>query len=168
MKPGSGKSKGSQWERDVCKALSLWISNGERTDLFWRTAISGGRATRRRQKGEQVNVQIGDICAVDPEGFRLTNCYYIECKHYRDLQVAPFLLTNSGHLARFWDTTCCEADRYHRSPMLIAKQNRLPPIVLVRSDAVLGGPVLSDIPLRECTVLSFSDLVEGRVFLKDI
>src|SRR5215216_6431446 len=37
--------KGPQWEREVCRALSLWVTNGERVDVFWRSAMSGGRAT---------------------------------------------------------------------------------------------------------------------------
>ena len=50
-KPGYGKQKGGEYERTVCKKLSLWVSNGTRDDIFWRSAMSGGRATLQRKKG---------------------------------------------------------------------------------------------------------------------
>ena len=43
-----GKSqKGGAWEREFSKYLSLWITEGERDDVFWRSSQSGGRATQR-------------------------------------------------------------------------------------------------------------------------
>ena len=45
MRKGGGKEKGSSFERLVCKRMSMWLSKGERDDLFWRSAMSGGRAT---------------------------------------------------------------------------------------------------------------------------
>ncbi len=129
MKSGGGKQKGSSFERTVCKLLSRWISNGERDDLYWRSAMSGGRATVAKKKGIDVR-QAGDITAVAPEGHVLTDLFYIECKSYRDLQIDSFILDNRGKLAEFWRIAMREAKRYDRRPMLIAKESRRESIII--------------------------------------
>jgi len=128
MKRGGGKQKGSAFERVVCKQLSLWVSHQQREDCFWRTAMSGGRATLH---GATKVRQAGDITAVAPEGNELVHRYVIECKFYRDLQLVAFLLFNKGKLAGFWKVVCAEANRHGKRPMLIAQQNRLPTLVLM-------------------------------------
>lgn len=128
----NGKQKGSAFERDVCKSLSLWVSKGKQTDLFWRSAMSGGRATVGRKKGELLRVA-GDICAVTPEGHVLTDKYYIECKFYRDLDIDAFFTKSRGKLTQFW-IECAEGARnYNKAPMLIAKQNLIPTLVLMNN-----------------------------------
>lgn len=72
--------KGSAFEREICKKLSLWWTHGNRDDVFWRTSNSGGRATIRA-KGEQKTFgQYGDIQATDPIGQQLLDRFTIECK----------------------------------------------------------------------------------------
>jgi hypothetical protein len=120
---GSGsKAKGSKFEREVCQKLSLWVTGGEKRDVFWRSAMSGGRATVGAKSGRDHARQAGDVCAVAPEGHALTGTYYIECKFVRSLRLDRFLL-GSGPLAAFWRVAAREADRYGRAPLLIAKQN---------------------------------------------
>jgi hypothetical protein len=123
MRAGGGKSKGSQFERDVAKRLSLWVTAGKKEDVYWRAAMSGGRATVAKKAGRDVR-QSGDIVAVAPEGHALTNLFYIECKFYADLCVDSFLIENVGVLAKFWQHANKEAAKYQRCPMLIVKENR--------------------------------------------
>lgn len=81
MRSGAGKSKGNAFERDVCRKLSLWISDGKRDDLLWRTAASGGRATfiSRTSGGARLAVaQAGDVTAIDLAGFPLASQVMIE------------------------------------------------------------------------------------------
>jgi hypothetical protein len=130
MKGGASKRKGSAFEREVCKKLSLWVSKEKRTDLFWRSAMSGGRSTVGRKRGENLAYQAGDVSAQHPDGHRLTEHFYIECKHYRDLDIGAFLLKR-GKLYAFWKQTCKEAAYRERQPMLIAKQNRMQTLVLI-------------------------------------
>lgn len=124
MKKGGGKAKGSAFERKVCVALSLWVTNGERKDVFWRSAMSGGRATVR---GLEVR-QAGDICAVAPEGHAFCDQFYVECKHYKSLDF-HCLLKGTGILHRFWTDTAKKAIKRRQTPMLIARQNGSPTIV---------------------------------------
>lgn len=73
-------SKGSRFERDFSKQLSLWWSDGHSDDLFWRTSQSGGRATTRRKKGKGTRGHVGDICATDETGAQLLKYVTFELK----------------------------------------------------------------------------------------
>lgn len=75
--------KGSGYERDFCRRLSLWWSGGPkhgRDDLFWRSSMSGGRATVRGRKGKTTAGHYGDIAATDPMGAGLLKVFAVECK----------------------------------------------------------------------------------------
>jgi hypothetical protein len=73
-------NKGSNFERSICKELSLWWTKGQRDDVFWRSSQSGGRATQRAKKGLRTYGSYGDIAAVDPIGDPLLKYYTIELK----------------------------------------------------------------------------------------
>lgn len=147
MRSGAGKSKGNAFERDVCRKLSLWVSDGARDDLFWRTAASGGRATfiSRASGGTKLAAaQAGDVTAIDLAGFPLASQVVIECKFYKRLQITEGLVKGTGYLAQFWQRVCDEARTYGKQPVLVAKQNLLPALLIVRADSLLfaGVPIL--------------------------
>lgn len=158
MRPGGGKAKGTAFERQVCKELSLWVSHGKNQDLFWRSSISGGRATVALRKGRDIKAA-GDICAVDPEGHKLTDRYFIECKHVRDLMLHRFMV-HEGMLWGFWEKAIEQALEHKRSPMLIAKQDRFPTLLLA-----LVGSLRQPFPMAEvatCAVYVYQDVIETR------
>jgi hypothetical protein len=72
--------KGSNFERQTCKELSRWWTNGKRDDVFWRSQTSGGRATQRLKSGKTTYGSYGDIAAVDPIGAPLLEMFTIELK----------------------------------------------------------------------------------------
>ena len=117
----NGKQKGAGFEREICKKLSLWITKGEKVDCFWRSAMSGGRATVAKGAVRQA----GDITAVAPEGHALTDVLYIECKNYKDVDL-DCLVKGKGTLLTFWKTAQKEAAKYNRIPTLIFKRNHWP------------------------------------------
>lgn len=80
MKKGAGANKGSSFEREICKELSLWWTDGDRDDIFWRTAGSGGRATNRMKRGLSTSGAYGDIMAVDASGADLLRLVCFELK----------------------------------------------------------------------------------------
>lgn len=81
--------KGSAFEREFCKELSLWWTNKERDDVFWRSQTSGGRATSRRKKGMATAGQYGDVAATDAIGIPLIERVTIELKRgYKDVTIA--------------------------------------------------------------------------------
>ncbi len=88
MKKGSGKAKGSKFEREICVRLSLWWTNGENDSVFWRTD-SGARATQRGKKGKTTRGQHGDIVATDAIGGPLLDLITFELKNgYKKHSVA--------------------------------------------------------------------------------
>ena len=128
----ASKSKGSSFERKICKELSMWLSNGDRDDLFWRSAMSGGRATVKFRKGGKNQTQAGDISAIDSYGERLTSVFMVECKAYKDLDfIGLFHTERSSGLHRFWREAQDAAELAGRHPLLIAKQNLFNAVVVV-------------------------------------
>ena len=129
MKRGGGKAKGAAFEREVCKALSLWVTNGRRKDCFWRSAMSGGRATIA--PGREVR-QCGDITAVAFDGYEFARKWFVECKHVKHLAFEAFFIKSLGTLHKFWRKAIKEAARHRRDPMIIARQNGWPDLVITR------------------------------------
>jgi hypothetical protein len=120
----ASKAKGSLFERKVCVALSLWVTANARKDVFWRSAMSGGRATVR---GLDVR-QAGDVCAVAPEGHVFCQRYYVECKHLKSLDF-HCLLKGTGMLHKHFADTAKKAIKRRLTPLLIARQNGTPIIL---------------------------------------
>lgn len=75
-------SKGSAFEREIAKRLSLWWTQEDnpRDDVFWRTDNSGGRATSRGGKGRKTANSHGDIMYLDPIGKPLLDLITFEVK----------------------------------------------------------------------------------------
>lgn len=140
MKAGGGKAKGGGFERLVCKALSRWLSRGMRDDLFWRSAMSGGRASVQFKRGRKNQTQVCDISAIHPQGDRLMQVAVVECKFIKNLHFASLLVpyvdgkSARGTIAEYWWEVCRLAAKAGRHPILIAKQNGVMPFVLLDVD----------------------------------
>lgn len=152
MRNGGGKQKGSQFEREICVALSLWVTGGSREDCFWRSAMSGGRATVARKRGADLAAHAGDITATHEDGHVLTNAYLVECKRYNDLQYASFMLKGVGKLATFWMETVQQATAHSKMPMLIAREDRGATTVLIaRATHTIAKGTVGDLFLLKAT-----------------
>lgn len=169
MKAGGGKTKGGTFERLICVKLSKWVSEGKKDDLFWRSAMSGGRATVGAKKGIKRDSQSGDISAIAPEGHKLTNSFSIECKTYASLMLEGLLFEKKGGISSFWSQTVRDALNSEKMPMLIAKQNR--------SSVLLGldtsGLVFFDILMgNKCKLAHYPKydlhLYDFELFLKSV
>jgi hypothetical protein len=161
MKAGGGNPKGAAWERTCSKRLSLWVTKGRRDDVLWRTAMSGGRATFQLRKDIVNQAQAGDITAISAEGIALCERCLFECKHYADLNYTALLTKGVGTLAAFWEATRKTAQRLDRVPVLIAKQNRYPAIVLAGAGhgLFLGGP-WATLPRLDAELFWFEPVTE--------
>jgi len=96
--------KGQQFERDLCRQLSLWWSDGTNDDWFWRSSQSGGRATQRAKKGQKTANAAGDIAAMTKEGQVLLDYLCIEAKKgYSTISVADLYEKTSGGFWNFID-----------------------------------------------------------------
>ena len=73
-------TKGGSYERQICRQLSLWWTDGTDDSCFWRTAGSGAMAKTRSKVGKTTFGQYGDIHATNPIGQPLIDKVTIELK----------------------------------------------------------------------------------------
>lgn len=136
MRPGGAYEKGAEFERRTCKTLSLWITAGARDDLFWRTAMSGGRATIKMREGSQAKAQAGDIGMIDPEGATFLDNFFVEVKHHQDLLFHYLIVGGKSGIVEFWRKTCKDAVSHDKLPLMIVKQNRVKTLWCIDSDGI--------------------------------
>lgn len=117
--------------------------------------MSGGRATVGFRKGKTHTRHAGDISATSPEGHALTDQWYVECKAYKNLAIDSAMIKGTGPLIKFWDEAVAQAARYGKRPMLIAKQNQVPVIVLVPTTGDVPKALLGTFARMDCDVLDF-------------
>ena len=166
------KQKGAEWERSTCKRLSLWVSNMTREDIFWRSAMSGGRATFATRKGreaEEVSAQAGDISAISAEGELLIKHFFIECKNYADLKLDTLVYGTVGLSDIYWKEPLEQAEKYKKIPLVVAKENYQNPIMIttekgykILKKALKEGhklPIYAIYPQHGMYVMSFRDLL---------
>lgn len=100
--------KGQQDERETAKELSLWFSHNQRSDLIWRTAGSGARATVRAKGKRKTAYQYGDLTFIDPVAKPLFDLFLWELKrgYSKEIDTLAFVdsLTNKKEpiLLRWW------------------------------------------------------------------
>lgn len=135
-------AKGGNFEREICKMLSLWWSAGVTDDVFWRTSNSGGRATVRGRVGKKTFGQYGDIQATDPIGQPLMDLCTIELKRGYTKSTFADLIEDSQTAnakpcmyAQFIKQAQNDAIKASVSWwMLIVKRDRRRPIVIFPKD----------------------------------
>jgi hypothetical protein len=112
MAKGRGKSKGNSFEREICKALSLWWTEGKRDDVFWRSQNSGGRATSRKKGGKHTAGQFGDVSATESLAEPLTQFFTIELKRgYPDTNAQSVLDNPMGNKPNDLESFLMQAGR---------------------------------------------------------
>jgi hypothetical protein len=166
VRRGGGKAKGASFERDVCKALSLWVSNGTQEDVYWRSAMSGGRSTVARAKGKRLAEQAGDITCIHRSGQSFADKFFMECKFYKDLQYTG-LLTGKGNLVKFWSEASKQAKHYGKLPFMIAKQNQQPATVCLSREGMrlLDLDPLISVPTLNLRIVLFDTFLQKAVRL---
>jgi hypothetical protein len=140
--------KGSRYEREVCTDLSYWWSDGERDDIFWRTAGSGARATQRNRVGKTTPGQHGDVAAIDPDGRAFTAVVTVSLKRGWSRYTLHDLLDRPAW-ARMpeWEKWIMEAELDAQAAgtpywMIIAKRDRREPLLVAPSALLDQIPLL--------------------------
>jgi hypothetical protein len=137
--PGYGGKKGAAYERTLAVMFSLWISDGKREDILWRTAMSGGRATVKRSKGKSADAQAGDLGSIDPMGDWFASTFLIEAKRYHSFEwhrdvAEPSTATATKATKRPLEIflhTRVEAKQSGRfAPLVILRGDRCPDLVM--------------------------------------
>lgn len=131
-----GSKKGGQYEREICKKLSLWWTKNRSDDVFWRSASSGGRATNRKKQGKKTFGHHGDVCLTNPIGKPFLDLFCLEVKRgyskftFQDLFDRPPLAPR-----QIWEQWIEQAgDSWMESGaytwMIIARRDKREPLVM--------------------------------------
>jgi len=133
VRPGGGKDKGSSWERESGRILSLWLTAGARGDIFSRNVLSGGAFTVAQSLGKQTSRMPGDLMAAHPLAFTFLSQFMIECKHLQSLEIEQYFFDQAGK--SFLNQIIVYAEQQAAQGgleyMVVAKQDRKPPLVFV-------------------------------------
>lgn len=151
MRLGAGKRKGSAFEREVAKKLSLWLTGGADQTQLIRSVLSGGWAGRAG--GFR---QVGDLAPNGPIGERFRRLFAVECKHQRDISL--WQLWTGGKLIGWWDKLSKEAEAAGVWPLLVVRENGRP-ITVIATERIheLGGtgPIVSRMDAWWCGMFAF-------------
>ena len=131
MKSGGGKRKGSAYEREISKSLSLWLTDGKRVDCVWRTSGSGAMSTVNNS-----DTQCGDLHAVRPEAHKFFSIFSLELKNYKSLDIMSFQNKNFK-LYEWWRQAENDANRANKIPLLIVRINRKGDWLIMKASANL-------------------------------
>lgn len=126
MRKGGGKAKGSNFEREICKKLTIWATGQEKPYVFWRSPSSGAVATISQSS----NIS-GDIIAVKEEGNFFTDVFSIECKDgYPDADFMKLFKNNKNDIIQgFWEQCIRDSRIAHKHGMLIFRKKGFPILV---------------------------------------
>lgn len=103
-----GKGKGSAFEREICKKLSVWWTQNPKGDCFWRSAMSGGRST---VTGTATGA--GDIVGTTAKGDELVQLITFELK--RGYPTAdPFAMVESKAGSKVFEGFITQAEESRR------------------------------------------------------
>jgi hypothetical protein len=111
-KRGNRAGKGSSFEREICRLLSVWWTGDSDADvIFWRTSQSGGRATARRKTGRRTAAaHCGDLAAIAASGEPLTRAVVFELKRgYRTAALHDLLDRPVRAAAQVWEEWIAQA-----------------------------------------------------------
>jgi hypothetical protein len=119
--------KGSDLERRIAVQLSLWWTDNQRDDVFWRTSGSGARATTRGKGGKSTFNAAGDICFIDDIGKDLLRVFTFELKcGYKDANLQRFIDSSAHNIMLDWIAQAKRSAQAANSYFwaIISKQNR--------------------------------------------
>lgn len=126
MKNGGQKTKGNNFERAVGKELSLWLTDGEKPNIFARNVLSGGSFTVTLAKGVNAPNIPGDLMAASPLAFEFLSLFSIECKHRASIDLEVYLrdVKGTSFLSQTIKHTRAQATHHNLSWLVVAKENR--------------------------------------------
>lgn len=143
MRRGGGKAKGSKFERDSGKALSLWLTYDKHPDIFSRNVLSGGAFTRAETAKKVTARAPGDLMAAHPLAFKFLQKFSIECKHLKDIGLEAWLWDGQAKTSfgEIIDLARRQALSINLQYMVIAKQNNRDVLIFV--DGHIGNVMLA-------------------------
>lgn len=125
------KKKGNNFELDISKKLSLWWTDNERSDVFYKTTNSGGIYTINEKT--MYKNDAGDIKSIDVDSKAFTDYFIIECKSYEDINLWSIVTESNDLIGEWWDKLLIDCNLQEKTPLLIIKQD-YKPILLITTE----------------------------------
>lgn len=132
MKAGKGKSKGSNFEREISRRFTMWLTGQDKDLAFYRSPSSGAVATINSMN-EDIT---GDIIAIKPEARVITSKFSIECKDgYPDIDTLKIFKNNKNDtLKSFWSQCIGDAKKANKNGMLIFRKKGYPILIGIENN----------------------------------
>lgn len=171
------KGKGSAFEREFCKKLSLWWSYGDDDSLFWRTSNSGGRASVRGRNKKKTRGHYGDICSTDSDSAPFTQVFTVELKRGYSRSTFADLLDKPKQAAKQmyeqWIEQAATARNMAGTPhwLLVVRRDRREPLLIMEegkeektfANSLVGVPraliILPKVTLLVVSLSAFFDTI---------
>ena len=137
----NGKSKGSSFEREVSKKLSLYLTNEKEEIGCWRSSSSGATSTinfkNKKKSTLGLQTQSGDIIQTIPQGhYNLLDTFFqtymVEVKFLKSLDLSP---NYSTQFQKIMNQLLREKEQSSKHIFFVLKRNGRE--VLILTDSVL-------------------------------
>lgn len=125
-------AKGGDFEREVSKHLTKWLSGKVKPYLFWRMPGSGGLATIHEE-----NIDLsGDIRSLTEEAEFFTSIFSVEIKNgYPKTSFwQHFKKLKKFNIEVFWNQCVEDSKKGNKRPMLIYRKKSQKPLIGIDSN----------------------------------
>lgn len=163
-RPGQGKGKGTQFEREFARLLSVWWTRGQDEAVFRHRSGSGGAAVDLT--GDSGHS--GDVYADKEVGLPVMQTWSFELKWFEDLTACLWTAFSRGEnklLERFWEQGILAAEPYGRKTILVLRTNQRKPLMLTNDEdlgAHLNG-LQREVAGSPVTIFPVSDFLDMPV-----
>jgi hypothetical protein len=168
-------AKGGDFEWEVAKKLSLWLTDNKRDDLICRTDSSGGRATKRIKKEKETNKYLyGDLKYSDDLAKPLFDKWSIECKTG---YASKSKLKNGTKKIVNWDVLDLLDSKQKTPPFLqmwvqctidSCLSKREPILIFRRDQKLICVAITIDYYLELCKYFNYPKISKVEVFIPNI
>ena len=102
---------------------------------MWRSASSGGRATRQAARGDSVVSHVGDLIPVMAPANAFFDVFAVECKRVRTLQWRQLFDSHKGcNIRDFWKQARDQGTPANKLPFLMMREDNGVDLVAIRAD----------------------------------
>ncbi len=145
VKRKNSKAIGSDYEREIAKKLSTWLTGDEKADLVcWRQSHSGSVATNRKKKGLEGETTSGDFQCLDSkyeEFFKTFNCDSKSLGSVHLMMINPKNM-KSNQLLNEWKKVCKDSESSGKIPLMFVKarnDKKIPDLVIMPTGMYCDG-----------------------------
>lgn len=169
MRPGGGKSKGSGFEGQIAKKLSLVLAPLN----FMRSPGSGARVGGKNFEkfgqmfGEEaLAIFVADVVPINEKKEGVVFLHSIECKSYKTPDGFTSLVSGTANVFKWFEESVVDAEKTNKNPLLIFKWNNTPVFVaaLSHTESVIKPSLTLSNGNRTLNIFYLDDLLQDKAF----